>query len=147
MRRDLFLIFSLLATNYFLYFLAPSNLKPQWLRIYWAPTSKSTEAKLIGTSATPAYPQGKQSDHTDKQFEPSPFAMWHTHTHTPQKPCGLQMAPCVEIASLSSASIPPLGSFPKHHLESLGHDKMNSSKMAPSQAFTLTSTKGEKEAV
>lgn len=75
MRRDLFLIFSPLVSNYFLYFLAPSNLKPQWLRIYWAPTSESTEAKLIGTSETPAYPQGKTSDHTDKQFEPRPFAM------------------------------------------------------------------------
>ena len=59
-----------------------TNLKPPWLRIYWAATSKNTEAKLIGTTATLAYPQGETSDHTDKALEPSASAVWHTHTHT-----------------------------------------------------------------
>lgn len=102
MRRDLFLIFSFWATNCFLYFLEPSNLKPQWPKIYWAPRSKSTEAKIIGTSATLAYPQRKTSDHTDKPFVPSGSVISHpppTHTKASQASNGLPIwksPPCLQ---------------------------------------------------
>ena len=82
MRRHLSLIFSLLVNNCSLYFLEPSNPKPQGLRIYWAPTSKNTEAKLMATSAMLAYSQVETSDYTDKALEHNASAMSHTHTHT-----------------------------------------------------------------
>lgn len=148
MRRDLFLIFSFWATNCFLYFLEPSNLKPQWPKIYWAPRSKSTEAKIIGTSATLAYPQRKTSDHTDKPFVPSGSVISHTPpTHTHKSLSGFKWPPHMEITSLSSESMLPIGSLLKHHLKFLEDDKMNSSGMALYQAFTLTSTKRKKETV
>ena len=81
MRKHLSLIFSLLVNNCSLYFLEPSNPKPQWLGIYWAPTNKNTEAKLMATSAMLAYSQVETSDYTDKALESNASAMSHTHTH------------------------------------------------------------------